>query len=206
MKYGRIIASLLLASTLSTAYASNNAQKVTVSKVNSDYAKTKYPVVFVHGMAGFIRAGDVLGLDYWYQILPDLARNGTNTWATRVSPFNSTEVRGEQLAQQVEEILAITGSQKVNLIGHSHGGPTSRYVAGIMPTQVASVTAVETHLSPVYPLTVHTLAPRPDLSTITRLLQENSFETNKDLSCAEAEAEENSVSADQFETPLAQLN
>jgi triacylglycerol lipase len=46
------------------------------------------------------------------------------------------------LAQQVEEILAITGSQKVNLIGHSHGGPTSRYVAGIMPTQVASVTAV----------------------------------------------------------------
>jgi len=142
MKYGRIIASLLLASTLSTAYASNNAQKVTVSKVNSDYAKTKYPVVFVHGMAGFIRVGDVLGLDYWYQILPDLARNGANTWATRVSPFNSTEVRGEQLAQQVEEILAITGSQKVNLIGHSHGGPTSRYVAGIMPTQVASVTAV----------------------------------------------------------------
>ena len=71
---------------------------------------------------------------------------------------------------------------------------------------LASVTAVETHLSPVYPLTVHTLAPRPDLSTITRLLQENSFETNKDLSCAEAEAEETSVSADQFETPLAQLN
>lgn len=65
MKYGRIIASLLLASTLSTAYAANNAQKVTVSKVNSNYAKTKYPVVFVHGMAGFIRAGDVLGLDYF---------------------------------------------------------------------------------------------------------------------------------------------
>ncbi|MDN5433231.1 MAG: triacylglycerol lipase, partial [Acinetobacter sp.] len=72
MKYGRIIASLLLTSTLTTAHASN-AQQVTVSKVNSEYAKTKYPVVFVHGMAGFIRVGDVLGLDYWDQILPDLA-------------------------------------------------------------------------------------------------------------------------------------
>ncbi|WP_419819681.1 hypothetical protein [Acinetobacter sp.] len=44
MKYGRIIASLLLTSTLTTAHASN-AQQVTVSKVNSEYAKTKYPVV-----------------------------------------------------------------------------------------------------------------------------------------------------------------
>ena len=68
MKYGRIIASLLLASTLSTAYASNNAQKVTASKVNSDYAKTKYPLVFAHGDGGFSRIGtDTLGVDYWYQ-------------------------------------------------------------------------------------------------------------------------------------------
>lgn len=62
--------------------------------------------------------------------------------ATRVSPFNSTEVRGEQLAQQVEEIIAITGKPKVNLIGHSHGGPTIRYVAGIMPEKVASLTTI----------------------------------------------------------------
>ena len=75
-------------------------------------------------------------------ILPDLARNGGNVWATRVSPFNSTEVRGEQLVQQVEEILALTGSSKVNLIGHSHGGPTIRYVAGVIPDKVASLTSV----------------------------------------------------------------
>ena len=30
---------------------------------------------------------DPLGVDYWYQILPDLARNGANVWATRLSPF-----------------------------------------------------------------------------------------------------------------------
>ena len=135
---------LMTACGLSTvsAHAETQAKQYT-AKANSQYAKTKYPIVFGHGMAGFIQIGsDPFGLDYWYQILPDLARNGANVWATRVSPFNSSEVRGEQLAQQVEEILAITGADKVNLIGHSHGGPTIRYVAGIMPNQVASLTGV----------------------------------------------------------------
>ena len=42
----------------------------------------------------------------------------------------------------MREILAITGAQKVNLFGHSHGGPTSRYVASVAPELVASVTSV----------------------------------------------------------------
>jgi len=95
----------------------------------STYAKTKYPLLFTHGMFGFSRVGVAeFGLDYWYQILPDLARNGATTFAAQISPLESTEVRGEQLLQQVEEVMAITGKPKVNLIGHSHGGPTIRYV------------------------------------------------------------------------------
>lgn len=112
MKYGLFIAGLIAASTISTSHASN-AEQVKSNFVISSYAKTKYPLVFAHGMGGWIRAGtDELGVDYWYQILPDLARNGANAWATRVSPFNSSEVRGEQLLQQVDEILAITGQTK----------------------------------------------------------------------------------------------
>ncbi|MHC3984633.1 lipase family alpha/beta hydrolase [Acinetobacter sp. TW_SC_4] len=142
MKYGVLTASLLMAATCFTAHASTQASQVT-SKASSQYAKTKYPIVFSHGMAGFIRVGtDQFGLDYWYQILPDLARNGANVWATRVSPFNSSEIRGEQLLEQVKEIAAITGADKVNLIGHSHGGPTIRYVAGSEPKLVASLTTV----------------------------------------------------------------
>jgi Predicted acetyltransferases and hydrolases with the alpha/beta hydrolase fold len=30
----------------------------------------------------------------------------------------------------------------VNLIGHSHGGPTARYIAGVRPDLVASVSTV----------------------------------------------------------------
>jgi triacylglycerol lipase len=55
-----------------------------------------------------------LGLDYWYQILPDLARNGATTFAAQISPLESTEVRGEQLLQQVEEVIALTGKPKVD--------------------------------------------------------------------------------------------
>ena len=142
MKYGILIAAMMGLTSVSTVQAATQAKQYT-AKASSQYAKTKYPIVFGHGMAGFIQIGsDPFGLDYWYQILPDLARNGANVWATRVSPFNSSEVRGEQLAQQVDEILAITGAKKVNLIGHSHGGPTIRYVAGVIPNKVASLTSV----------------------------------------------------------------
>ena len=41
---------------------------------------------------------------------------------------------------QIAAIAAVHG--KVNLIGHSHGGPTARYVARVRPDLVASVTSV----------------------------------------------------------------
>lgn len=105
----------------------------------SSYADTRYPIVLAHGMAGFSRIGP---LDYWYQIPQDLARHGADVFITQVASFESSEVRGEQLLQQVQEIIAITGAQKVNLIGHSHGSHSVRYVAGVAPDLVASVTAV----------------------------------------------------------------
>jgi hypothetical protein len=40
-------------------------------------------------------------------------------------PVHSSELRGEQLLLQVKQILAITGAEKVNLIGHSHGSQST---------------------------------------------------------------------------------
>ena len=148
MKYNKIMACLLTsAACLTTQLSNGSALEVkpvtsTLGKYNT-YAKTKYPIVFAHGLTGFVRLGtESFGLDYWHQILPDLARNGANVWPTRVSPFNSNEIRGEQLLQQVEDILAISGAQKVNLIGHSQGGPSIRYIGGTIPEHVASMTTV----------------------------------------------------------------
>ncbi|NQY38342.1 MAG: triacylglycerol lipase [Alteromonadaceae bacterium] len=100
---------------------------------------TKYPVVLVHGFLGF---DDILGIDYFYRIPNTLRQQGTEVFVAQVSAFNSTEMRGEQLRTYVQAVLAQTGAEKVNLIGHSHGGPTSRYVASLNPEMVASVTSV----------------------------------------------------------------
>ena len=104
-----------------------------------DYAKTRYPIVLVHGLFGF---DSFLGLDYFYGIPGALTQDGARVFVAQVSAASSTEVRGEQLLAQVKNIMAITGASKVNLIGHSHGGPTIRYVAGVAPQLVASVTSI----------------------------------------------------------------
>ncbi len=103
------------------------------------YTQTKYPIVLVHGLFGFDNIGPV---EYWYGIPSALRSDGAKVYVAQVSAANSTEVRGEQLLTQVKQILAATGAAKVNLIGHSHGGPTIRYVASVRPDLVASATSV----------------------------------------------------------------
>ena len=107
----------------------------------TDYTRTRYPIVLSHGLFGFKSVGPV---DYWHAIVPALEKDGAKVFATSQSPVNSNEVRGEQLLAQVEEVLALTGAEKVNLIGHSQGGMTVRYVAGVAPQLVASVTTMGT--------------------------------------------------------------
>lgn len=103
------------------------------------YTQTRYPIVLAHGMFGF---DSILGIDYWYGIPSGLRRHGATVYVAEVSQLNSTEARGEELLEQVEDIVAISGKPKVNLIGHSHGGPTIRYVAGVRPDLIASATSV----------------------------------------------------------------
>lgn len=103
------------------------------------YAKTQHPIVLVHGLFGFDNIGNI---DYFFKIPEALRNEGATVYVVKVSAANSTEVRGEQLLAEVQRILASTGAQKVNIIGHSHGSPTARYVASVRPDLVASVTSV----------------------------------------------------------------
>jgi len=100
---------------------------------------TRYPLVLVPGMLGFIR---LVLYPYWFGIIKALRRGGATVVAVQVSPLNSTEVRGEQLLARIEEILRESGAQKVNLFGHSQGALTARYAAAKRPDLVASVTSV----------------------------------------------------------------
>lgn len=105
-----------------------------------DYCRTRHPIVLAHGMSGF---DSILGIvDYWHRIPRALERDGARVFVTEVPQFNDTAVRGEALLAQIEEIVAITGAAKVNLIGHSHGGLDARYVASVRPDLIASVTSI----------------------------------------------------------------
>jgi triacylglycerol lipase len=137
----RRVSTLLLALSLLIAPALLAARPAAAFCLwNCSYTKTKYPIVLAHGLAGFDTLFGVL--DYWYGLQGALQSGGATVFVTDVSPFDSSQQRGEQLLTQVNQILAITGKAKVNLIGHSQGSLDVRYVAAVRPDLVASVSTV----------------------------------------------------------------
>ncbi len=104
------------------------------------YTQTKYPIMLVHGLFGFDNIGPV---EYFYGVPGDLRAGGATVILAQVSAANSTEERGKQLALQIKQALVTYKATKINLIGHSHGSPTMRYVAHYYPELIASVTSVD---------------------------------------------------------------
>ncbi|WP_122711216.1 esterase/lipase family protein [Pseudomonas viridiflava] len=100
---------------------------------------TRYPLLLVPGLLGFVR---LVVYPYWFGIVKALERGGATVIPVMVSGVNSTEIRGEQLLKVIEQTVRETGVAKVNLIGHSQGALTVRYVAASRPDLVASVTSV----------------------------------------------------------------
>ncbi len=104
-----------------------------------------YPIVLAHGFFGFEDFAGIDFITYFYEVKDDLAQRGeTLVFTPTVDPFNDSETRGEELLAHVEQILAETGYEKVNIIGHSQGGLDARYVAHERPDLVASVTTYAT--------------------------------------------------------------
>jgi len=109
------------------------------ASAQSTYTQTRHPIVLAHGLFGF----DAIGpLDYWWGIPSALRNGGAKVYVTQQSATHASEERGEQLLAELRRLKAAYGHQKFNLIGHSHGGHTIRYVAGVAPELVASVTSV----------------------------------------------------------------
>ncbi len=109
-----------------------------------DANKTTYPIVFAHGMAGF---DDILGYDYWgddygvyvldtcqwgeYYCNHDI-NSSQESFVASVTPFASSEQRGYELYQDIQNYLASSGHSYVNIIGHSQGGLDLRKAAKLL--------------------------------------------------------------------------
>jgi len=108
-------------------------------------ARTTYPVVFAHGMGGF---DNILGYDYWgddygtfvgdpCDALLEVYCNGDidagqKAYVAQVQPFQTSEARGLDLANDVEGFMATAGASRVNLVGHSQGGLDVRKAARVL--------------------------------------------------------------------------
>jgi len=114
----------------------------TLSAQAGTRAATKYPIVLSHGMGA---NAEVMGItDYWGKIPTTLRENGAQVFITSGNPMQSKEYKAREWKAKVKEILAITGAEKINLIGHSDGGLYTRYAItnlGMAP-YVASYTSM----------------------------------------------------------------
>ncbi len=86
---------------------------------------TQYPVVLAHGMGA---SAEILGImDYWWGLGEELEDQGANVYVTSVDGMGSTADKAESFRAQFLDILAVSNSQKANIIGHSHGTVYTRY-------------------------------------------------------------------------------
>ncbi|MFN6996190.1 MAG: esterase/lipase family protein [Aquincola tertiaricarbonis] len=106
------------------------------------YTRTRHPIVLVHGLFGFERLFGTT--DYFYGIPEALRAGGAQVLVVQLSPANDTVLRGEALLRQLQWWQATYGHARFNLIGHSQGGSSARYVAAVAPALVASVTTIGT--------------------------------------------------------------
>ena len=129
----KLLVSTLAAASLCTA----------ITATAGTAAQTKNPIVLVPGIFAF---DTIAGIDYWYGIPSALQNEGAKVYVPKINAFDSSAKRGEALIAQLEQIRAGSGGsiKKFNLIGHSQGGITARYVMNVRPDMIASVTTLNT--------------------------------------------------------------
>lgn len=104
--------------------------------------QTRYPILMVHGV--FFR--DFKYFNYWGRIPKELETHGASIFYGNHQSAASVADSGRELACRIQEIIAKTGSAKVNIIAHSKGGLDSRYAVSVlgMAENVASLTTINT--------------------------------------------------------------
>ena len=66
---------------------------------HANYTQTRHPIVLVHGVTGFNTLGGLI--NYFHTIPWNLERSGAKVYTASVSFVNSSEQRGQQLANYV---------------------------------------------------------------------------------------------------------
>lgn len=124
----------------SSLYSLNANAMSSAEPAPSGYTETQHPIMLVQGILAF---DSIAGIEYWYKISEKLESEGASVYTAHINALNNSIDRGEQLIAELENIRAVNPSiEKFNLVAHSQGGLTSRYVMNVRPDLVASVTTM----------------------------------------------------------------
>lgn len=119
-------------------------QKAKINKLRKGemLCATKYPILMVHGV--FFR--DNKFFNYWGRIPKELQTNGAKLFYGNHASAASISDSAAELKARIEEVLAQTGAEKVNIIAHSKGGLDCRYAIAKLGIGkcVASLTTINT--------------------------------------------------------------
>lgn len=111
-------------------------------RAENQVCRTKYPLIMIHGI--FFRDWQIF--NYWGRIPKELARNGANVSYANQQSANTVEASAKEIAIHIENIIKLSGAEKVNIIAHSKGGLDCRYAISRlgMDKYVASLTTINT--------------------------------------------------------------
>ncbi|MCL2594115.1 MAG: alpha/beta fold hydrolase [Promicromonosporaceae bacterium] len=130
--------------------------------------ETRYPILLVHGIAGL----DWEVQRFWGRIPAALRRNGALVFAPDHQSTRSVADAGEQVAEMIDQVIAESGAEKVNIIAHSKGGLDSRWAISVLgrAKAVASLTTISTpHHGCAYVAMVLRMYPGPTKTLLKRV-------------------------------------
>jgi len=109
---------------------------------SSSTLNLRYPIVLAHGYAGSDEF--IFGIDYFYGIKDALEDQGARVFVVDMSAFATSAQRAVQMKSFILRVLAVTGKSKVNIIAHSQGGLSARYMITNlgMASRVASLVMI----------------------------------------------------------------
>ncbi len=112
------------------------------ARAGSAVCRTQYPLLLLHGV-GF---RDYKYLNYWGRIPALLIENGATLHYGHQQAWGSIEDNAREIKAKLEQIIAETGCEKVNIIAHSKGGLDARYLITRleMAPRIASLTTIST--------------------------------------------------------------